>query len=339
MQMADQPVPPQPARAPKRQRKNRESQRKRPQDQGAEEEGERYPEAERTLMVQAVLKALTPREAVLVRIKGDFPNERNKLNKAYAEARRQVHLYRNLASEAREHVTQQQGADAMEAEEEDMPDLAESEDEGSDDDMAVDAGAGGDAADGDAADAADAPDVEAAMQDHLNAQWLASVANLDTDGEQAQALDPEAEPTHNAIKVAAKKWTKRFLRLGHVHDLPPSQKNAKLTKYADQLAQVYQKILRGWRDVDGRVHAYFGLDDLERRDRRAFTADRQKPLAEQVLAGMKAYHELKAEMDVKFNRYMWGHLKAKYPHLRRLKHRVRRMRKDRDGVMVCSAID
>lgn len=330
--MADQPAARQPGRAPKRQRKNRVSQRRRPKDQGPIlGEDLRYPEAERTMMVQAVMAALTPREAVLVRLTGDFPNNaRNRLNAAYRKARRLIHLYRKVAAEARAQVAQQDGNAAMDAE--DIPEHVAGDD-GGDSDVQADEDVGDDAA-----AAADDPEAELAVQDQLDLIWLAAIQEQpDDDGDESQP-EPDVQPTHDAIKRACKTWTKRFLTDGHVHDIPPCQKGAKTLKHWVVLAQVHQKIMQGWTDVDGRAHAYFGLDDLERRDRRVFAADAAKPPDQRKLTDQKPYHELKASMGIKHNRYMWGHLKARFPHLRRLKHRVRRARKDREGVMVCSRI-
>ena len=329
LQMNQQPAAPQRQPGQKSKRKHRTSQRKKPREQGATLGDEfRYPEAERTIMVQAVLSQLTAKEAVLIRLDGAFPNAPTRLQTAYTTAWRHVHLYRRLAQEAREEALQEAGHEDMDADE-----VLHSSDDSTEDDE----DANGNNAEA-AADAGGDVDITAAVQDLLDAKWKAAIEELPEDAADAEDPSDDTKPSYAAIKEASRFWTRRLLVDGHVHDLPPSRKGQKLKKFHTQFALVHNKILTGWKDVDGRVHAYISLDDLERRDRRKFEADRAKPVEEQVLQDGKAYHELKEEIGVKHNRYMWSHLKAKYPHLRRLKHRMRRARKDRAGVMVCLSV-
>jgi hypothetical protein len=277
-------------------------------------------------MVQAVLKQLTYAEAILVRVHGDFPSggdSGTRLNTAYTEARGEIIRYRTLAIK----TTADFNADPEPQEiVEDMPALAS---DSSDDD--ADDGGGGNAV------LVQEPAIEDEVQGDLNHVWIAAVReSRHTKTTLYAPDDDDRTPSHNAIRSAAKQWTKRFLTHGNVRDLPPSVKGAKRKLCLPQLERVHAKILQGWTDKCGRNHAYADLDDLERRDRRAFSEDALRPEAERMLANKQPYHEIKEQMKIKHNRYMWEHLTAVYPYLRRIKHRVRRARKDRDQVMVSS---
>lgn len=242
-------------RAPKRHRAHRVSQRQRPQDEGPTTGKEhRYSEAERTMMVQAVLKELTPAETVWLRVKGQFPSRlhSSRLAAAYKKAHEEIVHWRRVAMLAEcAHETQlaAQGAEL-------------SGDETSDDASA--------AADTDDSDCAS--DDSAALSDvqdtSLAGVWCSFVYKelTGTRDEDLPQLPPEREPTRDAIKKQAKFWTKRYLQKGDVHDVPPSIKGAKRQRCQPIFAQIREKILRGWKDKVGRWHAYFSLDDLERRD-------------------------------------------------------------------------
>lgn len=295
----------------KRTRKSRASKRKMPKDEGPEDGGQfRTTEAERTMMVQIVLKALTPREAALVRLTGDFPtNAHSRLNAAYRSARAHVIYYRNLAATAKAKFA-----------------------------------AHTEVLDGDAGDAGSVSDSGSVYSDHsdhstvydgvspeLKDVWIEEVRACSDEPPEPPAA---ALPSHNAVKQKCKRWTKRMLTHGNVRDLPPCVAGAKREKRKPVLAQIHDKIHRGWPDVSGRFHAYFSLDDLERRDRRAFAADAAKPEHQRELVGQKPYHELREEMGIQANRYVWRDLKAEYPNLRYVKHSMRRARNDRPAVMV-----
>lgn len=325
VQQAD-PVPP--ARVPKRVRKNRRTIARRPKDEGPTFGREkRYSEAERTMMVQAVLKELTPAETVYVRTHGRFPNHKGavvRLRRAYDDAYAQIVHWRRVAllSESDfEKDAAAQGPDA--GQEDDASAVADTEsDEESD-------------------GASNASSIASVVQGALTlaATWLRAVIKqvFGKETRPLPELPPELLPTRTAIKDEAKKWTRRFLQQGDVHDAPPSIKGQKRQRCEPILAQIHAKILEGWVDVDKRWHAYFSLDDLERRDRRKFDADRAEAPHLQKLQGQFAYHELRAQMGIATNRTVWQHLKATYPHLRRVKHSVRRARKDRKAVVVCSS--
>ena len=312
-------------RVPKRRRAHRQSQRRRPQDEGPTLGDDfRYSEAERTTMVQAVLKELTTAETVYVRVTGDFPKRAHtRLAKAYKAAHAEITHWRRvsmLAVAAHEAHVAAQGVEL-------------SGDEDSDESSA--------ATDTDDEDAPDsASEHSAALSDvqgvSLASVWCGAVMKqlTGTEDRDLPELPPERQVTHDNIKKQAKFWTKRFLRKGNVHDVPPSVKGTKRQRCLPIFAEIRAKVLQGWKDKHDRWHAYFSLDDLERRDRRRFAEDREQPEAEQELKGQRPYHELKADLDIKHNRYVWSNLKALYPHMRRVKHSIRRVRKSTTAVMV-----
>ena len=275
------------------------------------------------MMVQAVMKELTPAETVYVRVKGHFPTRANsRLTTAYTAAYEQITYWRRVAMHA---VSTHEGKLAAQG-------ALLSGDEASDDASAI--------ADTDSEGSDSASNASAAVSDvqdkTLADVWCSAVLKelTGTEDTELPQLPPERQVSRDKVKKEAKFWTKRFLREGNVHDAPPSVKGTKRQRCLPIYAQIRQKILRGWKDALGRWHAYFSLDDLERRDRRAFAADAQLPPDQQKLKDQKPYHELKAELGIKGNRYVWQHLKAVYPYMRRVKHYVRRARKDRAQVVV-----
>lgn len=128
-------------------------------------------------------------------------------------------------------------------------------------------------------------------------------------------LTPEELPNekdHRNMKIAARKWTERFLRNGHIYDDPPHQKGYKMARNREHLAAIRRMILKGHKDRQGNTRLYSSLEELQSLQRDEFN---------------QHFHAT----GLKTLRALWIQLQNQYPKLRRV---ALRLKKDRDAAAV-----
>lgn len=169
----------------------RESLRQLPKDQGADESGFRYSEAERGVLVHCVLKVLTITEAHILRRGGDFPTGKGackRLAAAYASARAEVHRFREVAAKVRNLQEQLHMMNAANPSQDGLD---------SGDDPAAgpaDAPSGSDSSDFD-------DQLEAQAQNSIGDAWAAELRAL-PEGDAAAPPDAAAKPTLRAQSLS-----------------------------------------------------------------------------------------------------------------------------------------
>lgn len=283
----------------------------------------RYSYGERSSMVMEFSKALTPLQVLLITNTGNFP-QTNDFHAQYKSIRNNLYRMRSIAEELRE---ESERAQHMRTDESDNSEASGGEgSEGSDDDGRSGGYSGSDSG-------VDSDDEDGTADAETQARYLATLqAAEDTEAPDAPA---EWKPSHSSVKEATKRFVKRFLQHGHVHDIAPHEQGYKVRRNAPELLKIYNMLKAGWFDMEGRQHVYAGIDDLERRNRRDHDQDRRKPLARQKLNGVESFAALREKMGLSDNQQVAAQLKLAHPDLRRVKLSCRRPRKDQAKVVVC----
>ena len=70
-------------------------------------------------------------------------------------------------------------------------------------------------------------------------------------------------PSYRSTRDAGKKWTRRFLKNGHVNNEPPHKKGYKVERNRPYLEEIVQMVREGYTDDEGNHHLYRDLHHLQ----------------------------------------------------------------------------
>ena len=155
----------------------------------------------------------------------------------------------------------------------------------------------------------------------------------DTPAPPPQRVRARLPPGWKAWKRRVQKWAVQLLQTGNLNSAPPHLPGYKSTNNRQHLAKIRELLMRGNVTIDSdgvaRRAPYRNLHHFR-------AVNRQQHIDDPGLEAREPSLEtLMGRCKIQTLPTLWRQLRQQFPRLRRVKQRVRRVRKDRDAVMVC----